>query len=155
MHCTTSSCGSRSAAHLLAQVVPFSPAAGLLEWCEDTVPIGEYLLGGKDRDSGAHARYAVPGQISYHQAMKTMHGDSSGKTLRQRCARLEALNSSLFNIFFADAKDKLLGHWLTRLESSGIESLWSVLIRAELTGCGIQHTAIEFNCCCCFATHHR
>ena len=70
------------------QVVPFSPAAGLLEWCEDTVPMGEYLLGGGDREGGAHSRYALPGQISYHQAMKTMHSDSSGKSLRQRRANM-------------------------------------------------------------------
>ena len=46
------------------QVVPFSPAAGLLEWVEDTEPLGKYLLG-EDRVSGAHRRYARPGDYSF------------------------------------------------------------------------------------------
>ena len=46
------------------QVVPFSPAAGLLEWVEDTEPLGKYLLG-EDRVSGAHRRYARSGDYSF------------------------------------------------------------------------------------------
>lgn len=49
------------------QVVPFSPAAGLLEWVEETVPLSEYL-NGPDRASGAHARYARPGDLTYPAA---------------------------------------------------------------------------------------
>ena len=49
---------------MCAQVVPFSPAAGLLEWVEDTEPLGRYLLG-EDRMSGAHRRYARPGDYSF------------------------------------------------------------------------------------------
>ena len=45
-------------------MVPFSPAAGLLEWVEDTEPLGKYLLG-EDRMSGAHRRYARPGDYSF------------------------------------------------------------------------------------------
>lgn len=28
------------------QVVPFTPSAGVLEWVNGTIPLGEYLLGG-------------------------------------------------------------------------------------------------------------
>lgn len=49
------------------QVVPFSPAAGLLEWVEDTEPLGTYLTG-KERTSGAHARYALPSDYSFFDA---------------------------------------------------------------------------------------
>lgn len=77
-----------------SQVVPFSPAAGLLEWCEDTVPIGEYLLGGGDRDSGAHSRYAVPGQVTNVQAQQIMR-DGDTKTLRKRCVRASSLSPLL------------------------------------------------------------
>lgn len=60
------------------QVVPFTPAAGLLEWVEDTVPLSEYLIG-KDRQTGAHARYARPDDYSFaecHQEMfKPPRGD--------------------------------------------------------------------------------
>ena len=54
------------------QVVPFSPASGLLEWVEDTIPVHEYLTG-KDKQSGAHKRYAKPGNLSFSQAFQTMH----------------------------------------------------------------------------------
>lgn len=47
------------------QVVPFSPAAGLLEWVEETVPLGRYLVG-EDRLSGAHRRYARAGDASFY-----------------------------------------------------------------------------------------
>ncbi|BDA48015.1 Serine-protein kinase ATM [Coccomyxa sp. Obi] len=49
------------------KVVPFSPAAGLLEWVEDTEPLGTYLTG-KERTSGAHARYARPSDYSFFDA---------------------------------------------------------------------------------------
>ena len=40
------------------QVVPLSRRSGLLEWCEGTQPIGEYLVGQPGvKGSGAHSRY--------------------------------------------------------------------------------------------------
>ena len=36
-----------------SKVVPLSQRSGILEWCEGTVPMGEYLIGG----DGAHPRY--------------------------------------------------------------------------------------------------
>jgi ataxia telangiectasia mutated family protein len=40
------------------QIVPFTPFAGLLEWVEQTVPLGDYLMGsGGTRTGGAHARF--------------------------------------------------------------------------------------------------
>ena len=53
------------------QVVPFSPAAGLLEWVEDTVPLGRYLIG-EDRMSGAHRRYARKGELSFFESYTAM-----------------------------------------------------------------------------------
>jgi len=35
------------------KVVPLSQRSGILEWCEGTVPMGEYLIGA----NGAHQRY--------------------------------------------------------------------------------------------------
>lgn len=35
------------------KVIPLSQRSGLLEWCEGTVPLGEYLVG----NDGAHQRY--------------------------------------------------------------------------------------------------
>jgi hypothetical protein len=53
-------------------VVPFSPAAGLLEWVEETIPLSEYL-NGADRASGAHARYARPGDFTFLAAFEHIH----------------------------------------------------------------------------------
>ena len=41
-----------------AQVVPFTPSAGVIEWVDGTVPLGDYLLG-STRNGGAHARYGA------------------------------------------------------------------------------------------------
>ncbi|XP_073048617.1 serine/threonine-protein kinase ATM isoform X37 [Primulina eburnea] len=40
------------------KVVPFTPSAGVLEWVNGTVPLGEYLIG-SSRNGGAHGRYGV------------------------------------------------------------------------------------------------
>ncbi|KAK1320575.1 Serine/threonine-protein kinase ATM [Acorus calamus] len=40
------------------KVVPFTPSAGVLEWVDRTVPLGEYLLG-STRNGGAHGRYGI------------------------------------------------------------------------------------------------
>jgi ataxia telangiectasia mutated family protein len=40
------------------KVLPLAPCAGLLEWVNDTVPIGTYLVGRPDNHTvGAHFRY--------------------------------------------------------------------------------------------------
>ncbi|KAF4352465.1 hypothetical protein F8388_012166 [Cannabis sativa] len=38
------------------KVVPFTPSAGVLEWVNGTLPLGEYLIGSM-RTGGAHGRY--------------------------------------------------------------------------------------------------
>ncbi|KAJ8771786.1 hypothetical protein K2173_026963 [Erythroxylum novogranatense] len=40
------------------KVIPFTPSAGVLEWVNGTLPLGEYLIGSM-RNSGAHGRYGV------------------------------------------------------------------------------------------------
>ncbi|MED6220390.1 hypothetical protein PIB30_044330 [Stylosanthes scabra] len=40
------------------KVVPFTPSAGVLEWVNGTLPLGEYLLGSM-RNGGAHGRYGI------------------------------------------------------------------------------------------------
>jgi len=40
------------------QVIPLSQRSGLLEWCEGTISIGDYLVGATTApNEGAHARY--------------------------------------------------------------------------------------------------
>ncbi|XP_047054644.1 serine/threonine-protein kinase ATM isoform X1 [Lolium rigidum] len=40
------------------KVVPFTPSAGVVEWVNGTVPLGDYLLG-STRTGGAHGRYGT------------------------------------------------------------------------------------------------
>ncbi|XP_071734165.1 serine/threonine-protein kinase ATM [Rutidosis leptorrhynchoides] len=40
------------------KVVPFTPSAGVLEWVNGTLPLGEYLTG-STRSGGAHGRYGI------------------------------------------------------------------------------------------------
>ncbi|KAK9073522.1 hypothetical protein SSX86_007846 [Deinandra increscens subsp. villosa] len=40
------------------KVVPFTPSAGVLEWVNGTLPLGEYLTG-SSRNGGAHGRYGL------------------------------------------------------------------------------------------------
>lgn len=39
------------------KVVPLSQHSGLVEWCENTIPIGTYLTGTPPQDCGAHHRF--------------------------------------------------------------------------------------------------
>ncbi|KAI0497772.1 hypothetical protein KFK09_021007 [Dendrobium nobile] len=52
------------------KVVPFTPSAGLVEWVDRTIPLGEYLLG-SSRNGGAHGRYGV-GDWSFLQCREHM-----------------------------------------------------------------------------------
>ena len=40
--------------HMAVQVVPLSQRSGIVEWCEGTVPLGEYLVHPR---TGAHLKY--------------------------------------------------------------------------------------------------
>ena len=42
---------------VLHQVIPLSQRSGIVEWCEDTMPLGEYLIGRPGTKTGAHSRY--------------------------------------------------------------------------------------------------
>ena len=47
-------CVSLCVGHMTVQVVPLSQRSGIVEWCEGTVPLGEYLV---NAHTGAHLRY--------------------------------------------------------------------------------------------------
>jgi len=38
------------------QVIPFSQQSGIAEWCENTMSLGDYLVG-KNSNAGAHQKY--------------------------------------------------------------------------------------------------
>ena len=79
------------------QVVPFSPASGLLEWCEDTQPLGDYLLGGGRRTGGAHGRYHQPGQLTFSEAMAQYNRDLAKDTPSdpaKRCKTIQYVHAA-------------------------------------------------------------
>ncbi|KAK8940154.1 Serine/threonine-protein kinase ATM [Platanthera guangdongensis] len=56
------------------KVVPFTPSAGLVEWVDRTIPLGEYLLG-SSRSGGAHGRYGA-GDWSFLQCREHMTNEN-------------------------------------------------------------------------------
>ncbi|CAO2819072.1 unnamed protein product [Amaranthus hypochondriacus] len=52
------------------KVVPFTPSAGIIEWVDGTLPLGEYLLG-STRNGGAHGRYGA-GDWSFFKCREHM-----------------------------------------------------------------------------------
>ena len=53
---------------MYVQVIPLSQRSGLLEWCEGTIPLGEYLI---NPSTGAHRRYR-PSDLKAHECRKYM-----------------------------------------------------------------------------------
>lgn len=51
-------------------VVPLSPEVGVMEWVQDTIPIGNYLID-KGHKRGAHSRYH-PGDWSHSECRLKM-----------------------------------------------------------------------------------
>ncbi|PRP78734.1 putative ataxia telangiectasia mutated [Planoprotostelium fungivorum] len=80
------------------KVIPLTPAAGLLEWVENTTPIGEYLIGG-DRE-GAHSRYR-PGDIASNECRKVLN-DSSEKTKYDTYVNICNRFKPVFHHFFLE-----------------------------------------------------
>lgn len=39
------------------KVIPLSQRSGVVEWCESTRPLGEYLVGSPNHSNSAHSRY--------------------------------------------------------------------------------------------------
>ncbi|TQD95702.1 hypothetical protein C1H46_018646 [Malus baccata] len=50
--------GLKKQSFCVAKVVPFTPSAGVLEWANGTLPLGEYLIG-STRNGRGHGRYGV------------------------------------------------------------------------------------------------
>ncbi|XP_074626555.1 serine-protein kinase ATM-like isoform X2 [Acropora palmata] len=61
------------------KVIPLSQRSGIVEWCEDTVPLGEYLIGRPGTKAGAHSRYYPGDWTSLDCRKKVKVGDDSGR----------------------------------------------------------------------------
>ncbi|XP_038683516.1 serine/threonine-protein kinase ATM isoform X2 [Tripterygium wilfordii] len=66
------------------KVVPFTPSAGVLEWVNGTLPLGEYLIG-STRNGGAHGRYGI-GDWSFSKCREHMLNEKDKrKAFQQVC----------------------------------------------------------------------
>nr|XP_012571741.1 serine/threonine-protein kinase ATM isoform X3 [Cicer arietinum] len=67
------------------KVVPFTPSAGVLEWVNGTLPLGEYLIGSL-RNGGAHGRYGV-GDWSFLKCREHMANERDKRKAFQEVCR--------------------------------------------------------------------
>ncbi|CAK7328913.1 unnamed protein product [Dovyalis caffra] len=74
------------------EVVPFTPSAGVLEWVNGTLPLGEYLIG-STRNGGAHGRYGV-GDWSFLKCREHMSNARKGQaqSIPGSLSELQTLN---------------------------------------------------------------
>ncbi|KAI3684521.1 hypothetical protein L6452_33745 [Arctium lappa] len=63
------------------KVVPFTPSAGVLEWVNGTLPLGEYLTG-STRNGGAHGRYGI-GDWSFPKCRQHMATENNKRKAYQ------------------------------------------------------------------------
>ncbi|XP_070188647.1 serine-protein kinase ATM-like [Littorina saxatilis] len=98
------------------KVVPLSRRSGLLEWCEGTQPIGEYLVGSPGaKGSGAHSRYR-PKDWSFMECRKHMHtaanvsnAETKYKVYMEACQQFQPVFRFFFMENFPDP-----AHWFQR-----------------------------------------
>eukprot|EP01064_Diplonema_japonicum_P024245 TRINITY_DN3476_c2_g1_i2.p1 TRINITY_DN3476_c2_g1~~TRINITY_DN3476_c2_g1_i2.p1 ORF type:complete len:2821 (+),score=710.18 TRINITY_DN3476_c2_g1_i2:67-8529(+) len=57
------------------KVIPLSPTSGIVQWVNDTVPMGEWLLRRSDPVQGAHRRYC-PDDMTYKDARVALSNNS-------------------------------------------------------------------------------
>jgi ataxia telangiectasia mutated family protein len=97
------------------QIVPLSPAAGVLEFVKDSVTIGDYLSGIQKGDVGAHSRYC-PGELSFGggKAMLKDVEDNQGydpEKKRQVYEEVRGKYSPVFRYFFTERFGHSLPLW--------------------------------------------
>lgn len=77
------------------KVVPFTPSAGVLEWVNGTLPLGEYLIGSM-RNGGAHGRYGI-GDWSFLKCREHMaNGKDKHKAFQEVCGKFRSVMHHFF-----------------------------------------------------------
>ncbi|KAK3004627.1 hypothetical protein RJ639_019504 [Escallonia herrerae] len=77
------------------KVVPFTPSAGVLEWVNGTIPLGDYLIGSM-RNGGAHGRYGV-GDWTFAKSRQHMATENNKrKAFREVCANFRPVMHHFF-----------------------------------------------------------
>ncbi|XP_019058626.1 PREDICTED: serine/threonine-protein kinase ATM isoform X2 [Tarenaya hassleriana] len=79
------------------KVIPFTPSAGVLEWVDGTIPLGDYLIG-SSRNGGAHGRYGI-GDWQYPKCREHM---SNAKDKRKAFVEVCANFRPVMHYFFLE-----------------------------------------------------
>jgi len=82
------------------KVIPFSPVCGLLEWVDNTVTLGDYLVGA-GRRGGAHVRYH-PKDITYAQCHQMLKNVSREEELRKTYDKVCSMFKPVLRHFFLE-----------------------------------------------------
>ncbi|XP_021355309.1 serine-protein kinase ATM-like isoform X2 [Mizuhopecten yessoensis] len=96
------------------KVIPLSQRSGLLEWCEGTLPIGEYLIGGKGETEGAHRRYRPHDTLAMDSrrqlaGVHTKEPEVKYKTFLEVCSKFRPVFRHFFMERFPEP-----AHWYER-----------------------------------------
>jgi ataxia telangiectasia mutated family protein len=88
--------------HTRYKIVPLSPITGVLEWVEDTEPLGSYLYSNSSSRRSAHERYH-PGEWTHRECREAMKGATGGKS-GKLAAYTEVCNrlTPVFHHFFLE-----------------------------------------------------
>uniref|UniRef100_A0A2C9VS06 Serine/threonine-protein kinase ATM n=1 Tax=Manihot esculenta TaxID=3983 RepID=A0A2C9VS06_MANES len=77
------------------KVIPFTPSAGVLEWVNGTLPLGEYLIG-STRNGGAHGRYGI-GDWSFPKCREHMSNEKDKrKAFQEICENFRPVMHHFF-----------------------------------------------------------
>ncbi|XP_011193336.2 serine/threonine-protein kinase ATM [Zeugodacus cucurbitae] len=120
------------------KVVPLSMRSGILEWCENTVPIGVYLGSGSDK-SGAHRKYR-PDDITPHKCRQISMSHLKSD-IQKRMSVYEEICAKIKPVFHYFLLEKFLvpGIWFER-RLAYIHSLAVNSMVGFVVGLGDRHT---------------
>ena len=136
--------GPRSLYHQLRMatynVVPLSPASGVLEWVENTTAFGDIIVGKNSRsaDVGLHARY-YPKEWNYLLCRKHFSG-APDKLKRETFEVVCRHFSACFRFFFVEQ----FGHDMMKWHSARMRYTRSVAVSSmvgHILGIGDRHTS--------------
>lgn len=112
------------------QVVPFTPAAGLLEWVEETEPLLPYLIGDSPYRGGAWGRYHRPQDKDFVQSRAAL------EDVQKKIASPDEMATR-----FSEVRPYLSPILLKRTASSTIEALLFARLNPET--CTDNHASAD------------
>ncbi|KAK8518220.1 hypothetical protein V6N13_027695 [Hibiscus sabdariffa] len=115
------------------KVVPFTPSAGVIEWVDGTLPLGEYLTG-SNRNGGAHGRYGA-GDWSFLKCREHMSNEKDKrKAFQEVCEKFRPVMHYFFLERFLQPAD-----WFEK-RLAYTRSVAATSMVGYIVGLGDRHT---------------